>query len=444
MSALPLDGEGAIDPLLAAVQRSDPLTRVGRVAEAYGTLIRVTGVAAAIGELCELHNPVNGRRLLAEVVGVSRSQTLLTPLGALDGLSAATEVTASGREATVGVGDALLGRIVDAHGEIIDSMPLPLNLRQVPVYRDAPNPLTRRPVHAPFATGVRAIDAMLTVGEGQRVGIFAGAGGGKSTLLGMLARGASAEVNVIVLVGERGREVREFIDDSLGVEGMKKTVLVVATSDRPALERSRAAYVGTAIAEHFRDQGRRVLLMMDSVTRYARALRDVGLAVGEPPARRGFPPSVFSQLPRLFERTGNDEHGSITAFYTVLLEDEDGGADPIGEEVRSILDGHIYLSRKLAAANHFPAIDVLASASRVMTRVADPRHLASAGQLRKHLAKYQEMELLIQVGEYKAGSDPEADAAVRSIGPIRELLRQPATLATPFDDARKALASLFG
>jgi type III secretion protein N (ATPase) len=299
--------------------------------------------------------------------------------------------------------------------------------------------MTRIPIRQPFHTGVRAIDTVLTVGEGQRVGIFAAAGGGKSTLLGMLARSA-ADVNVIVLLGERGREVREFIDDNLGAEGLRKSVVVVATSDRPALERGRAAYVGTAIAEYFRDQGKRVLLLLDSVTRFARALRDVGLAVGEPPARRGYPPSVFSALPRLFERTGNNELGSVTAFYTVLLEDEEG--DPIGEEVRSILDGHIYLSRKLAAANHFPAIDVLASASRVMPRVAQPAHLHAAALMRKQLAKYQDVELLLQIGEYKRGSDAEADEAIRNIPAIHKLLQQPADQLSGFDDNVMALSGV--
>ena len=427
------------DPLLAELRSVDPLKRVGRVAEAYGTLIRATGVGASIGEVCELRNPLSGQKLMAEVVGIGRGLTLLTPLGPLTGLSAATEVVSRGQQATIGAGTALLGRVLNALGEVIDDGPPPNGLTQVRVHREAPNALTREPIAKAFPSGVRAIDALLTVGEGQRVGIFAAAGGGKSTLLGMLAR-ASADVNVIVLVGERGREVREFIEDNLGPEGLRKSVVVVATSDRPALERSRAAYVGTAIAEYFRDQGRKVLLLLDSVTRFARALRDVGLAVGEPPARRGFPPSVFSSLPGLFERSGNNDRGSITAFYTVLLEDEEG--DPIGDEVRSILDGHIHLSRKLAAANHFPAIDVLSSASRVMSRVVTAQHQRAAGALRKQLAKFQDMELLLQIGEYKAGSDAEADAAIRNIGPIRQFLQQPPQDLSTFEASTHALAEL--
>jgi ATP synthase in type III secretion protein N len=428
-----------VDPLLAELRNVDPLKKVGRVAEAYGTLIRATGVGASIGEVCELRNPLSGQKLMAEVVGIGRGLTLLTPLGPLTGLSAATEVVSRGQQATIGAGTALLGRVLNALGEVIDDGPAPNGLTQVPVHREAPNALTRERIAKAFPSGVRAIDALLTVGEGQRVGIFAAAGGGKSTLLGMLAR-ASAEVNVIVLVGERGREVREFIEDNLGPEGLRRSVVVVATSDRPALERSRAAYVGTAIAEYFRDQGRKVLLLLDSVTRFARALRDVGLAVGEPPARRGFPPSVFSSLPGLFERSGNNDRGSITAFYTVLLEDEEG--DPIGDEVRSILDGHIHLSRKLAAANHFPAIDVLASASRVMSRVVTAQHQRAAGALRKQLAKFQDMELLLQIGEYKAGSDAEADAAIRNIGPIRQFLQQPPQDLSSFEASTRSLAEL--
>ncbi len=427
------------DPLLAGLRSVDPLKRVGRVAEAYGTLIRATGVGASIGEVCELRNPLSGQKLMAEVVGIGRGLTLLTPLGTLTGLSAATEVVSRGQQATIGAGPTLLGRVLNALGEVIDGPPTPNGLTQVPVYREAPDPLSREPISTSFPSGVRAIDALLTVGEGQRVGIFAAAGGGKSTLLGMLAR-ASSDVNVIVLVGERGREVREFIEDNLGPEGLSKSVVVVATSDRPALERSRAAYVGTAIAEYFRDQGRRVLLLLDSVTRFARALRDVGLAVGEPPARRGFPPSVFSALPALFERSGNNDRGSITAFYTVLLEEEEG--DPIGDEVRSILDGHIHLSRKLSAANHFPAIDVLASASRVMSRVASAQHQRAAAALRRQLAKYQELELLLQIGEYKSGSDSEADAAIRNIGSIRQFLQQHPHSLTGFDENIRGLAEL--
>jgi type III secretion protein N (ATPase) len=430
---------GTPDRLIAALRNVETLKRVGRVAEARGTFIRATGVNARVGDVCELRDPGSSQVLTAEVVGIERGAALLTPLGTLAGLSSNTEVVSKGFQPTVLVGDGLLGRTVDALGHVIDGRPAPIGLSAVPVYQDAPNAMLRAPIKHPFHTGVRALDSALTVGEGQRLGIFAAAGAGKSTLLGMLAK-SSADVNVIVLLGAPGREVREFIDDNLGADGLRKTIVVVATADRPALERSRAAYVGTAIAEHFRDQGKRVLLLLDSVTRFARALRDVGLAVGEPPARRGFPPSVFSALPRLFERTGNNDKGSITAFYTVLLEDEE--SDPIGEEVRSILDGHIYLARKLAAANHFPAIDVLASASRVMPRVTQQAQQRAAGLLRKHLAKYQDIELLLQVGEYKRGSDTDADEAIRTIPLIRKLLQQPANQRSAFDESVAALVGL--
>ncbi len=423
--------------LLSKLAEASGVVQVGRVAEAYGTLIRATGINAKIGEICRLRDPKSidqEQPLLAEVVGIVDGQTLLTPLGSIDGLSSATEVTATGARATVGVGEPLLGRILDASGEPIDRAGDLAGLSRRSIHADAPNPLTRRPVDRPFGSGVRAIDATLTLGEGQRVGIFAAAGGGKSTLLGMLARGADVDVNVIVLVGERGREVNEFIQDNLGPEGLARSVVVLATSDRPALERARAAYVGTTIAEYFRDQGQRVLLLMDSVTRFARALRDVGLSIGEPPTRRGFTPSVFSALPLLFERAGNNDKGSITAIYTVLKEDEET-SDPIVEEVRSILDGHIVLSRQLAAANHYPAIDVGASASRVMNRVSDALHQAAAAKLRSCMAKYAEVELLVQLGEYKAGQDPDADMAIERIDAIRRLLQQPCEQQSVFEDS---------
>jgi ATP synthase in type III secretion protein N len=433
----------AIPPHLAqALSKVRSVERVGRVADAYGTLIRATGLQASIGEMCELATPDQSFSLMAEVVGVSRQQTLLTPLGSLQGISSATEVRASGRQAQVAVGDELLGRVLGPLGQAIDDGPALSLSKTQPLYADSPNPLKRTLISQPLVTGVRAIDSVLTLGQGQRVGIFAAAGGGKSTLLGMLARGADSDVNVIMLVGERGREVSEFIHDNLG-DSLKRSVLIVATSDRPALERARAAYVGTAIAEYFRDQGKRVLLMMDSATRYARALRDIGLAVGEPPARRGFPPSVFSEMPRLFERAGNNEHGSITAFYTVLVEDEDT-SDPVGEEVRSILDGHIYLSRKLANAYHYPAIDVLASASRVMPRVVATEHQRRAGKLRKYLAKFNEIEVLIQLGEYRQGSDEDADFAIERINDIRALLQQDSHQICTMDETLARLEGMFG
>jgi ATP synthase in type III secretion protein N len=335
-------------------------------------------------------------------------------------------------EDRVPYGEALLGRVLDGRGQPIDSLgPVPDALSRRALHAPSPSPMQRALIDAPFETGVRAIDTLLTLGAGQRVGVFAAAGGGKSTLLGMLARFCVADVIVIALIGERGREVREFIEDSLGAEGLARSVIVCATSDRPAMERVRAAHHATAIAEGFRAEGKRVLLLMDSVTRFARALREIGLAAGEPAVRRGFPPSVFAELPRLFERAGTDTQGSITAVYTVLLEDEEGG-DPIGEEVRSILDGHIILSRKLGAAGHYPAIDVLGSLSRLFPRLASPDHREAAQRVRALMAKHAEIEFLVQVGEYRQGSDPLADKAIAAKPEIEALLRQDAVTPEPF------------
>ena len=423
----------------AAVARTGTMEVVGRVVEAHGTVIRASGIDAHIGELCLLRNPGTDWTLEAEVVGLSRATALLTPMGGLEGIGPATEVIACGKRHEIPVGVGVLGRILDANGHPLDGRGPVAASARVPVQAAPPNPLERKTIERPLPTGVRAIDCTLTCGEGQRVGIFAPAGAGKSTLLGMLARGSSADVNVVALVGERGREVNEFIQDSLGEEGLRKSVVVVATSDRPSMERAKAAYVATAIAEYFRDQGKSVLLMVDSVTRFARALREIGLSVGEPPARRGFPSSVFSALPGLFERAGNNARGSITAFYTVLLEDEESG-DPIAEEVRSILDGHIVLARKLASAYHYPAIDVLASASRLMSRVAAPDHVRRAGVLRKCLARFQDIELLLQLGEYKPGGDADADEAIRRMPAIKALLQQPTDRLVPWAESLDALA----
>jgi type III secretion protein N (ATPase) len=439
MSA-PLDAAapvGLVQALARAIARAPTLHPVGRIVAASGTLIRVSGVQARIGELCVLRDAHGRAALEAEVVGLANAQLLLTPLGALRGLAPDAEVVATGRPAEVGVGEALLGRIVDANGAPLDGGGAIAAARTAPIHAAPPSPLARAPVARRLTTGVRAIDALLTCGEGQRLGVFATAGGGKSTLAGMLARGSDADVNVIALIGERGREVREFVDDNLGA-ARRRSVVVVATSDRPALERQKAAYVATAIAEHFRACGRRVLFLLDSVTRFARALRDVGLAVGEPPARRGYPPSVFSALPALFERAGNDGAGSITGFYTVLVEDEDV-ADPIAEEVRSTLDGHIVLARRLAQANHYPAIDVAASVSRLMPRLVDAEHRAAAGRIRRLVAKHRDLELVLALGEHKPGGDPEADDAIARSAAIGALLRQDPTHRAQWEDTVNAM-----
>lgn len=430
-----------LDPaVLASLKSLQPVAARGRVVQAFGTTLRVSGLRVFIGQQCLIRDPAqpHGTALRAEVVGLRENDAILVPLGHLQGVSMGAEVEAVDGGACIPVGDALLGRVLDAFGNPLDGQALPRDLPLRPFQSEPPNPLARRPIDTPFVTGVRALDGLLTVGEGQRLGVFAMAGGGKSTLLGMLAKLAHSDVNVIALIGERGREVSEFLEDSLGEAGLARSVVVVSTSDRPAMERLRAAQTATAIAEHFRAQGKRVLLMMDSVTRYARALREIGLSVGEPAVRRGFPPSVFAELPRLFERAGNDAHGSITAFYTVLAEDEDG-SDPVAEETRSILDGHIVLSRQLGQAGHYPAIDVLASASRVFNRVTGQSQQEAAQRVRSLMAKHEEIKFLLQVGEYAPGSDPLADDAIAAQPALQALLRQRPDEGTAFQETLAAL-----
>ncbi len=407
----------------------------GRVVQVTGTIIRAVIPSVKIGEICLLSSPGIEVDMKAEVVGFSNGSALLMPMGDMQGISSDTEVIPTGHVHMVPVGNALLGRVLDGMGDPLDVLTRgPLHVtRYYPVLTSAPDPLKRRIITHPLSLGVRALDGLLTCGEGQRMGVFAAAGGGKSTLMAMLVKGADVDVTVVALIGERGREVREFLEHELGDEGRKRAVIVCATSDKSSMERAKAAYVATAIAEYFRDQGKRVLFLMDSVTRFARALREIGLAAGEPPTRRGFPPSVFATLPRLMERVGMGSRGSITALYTVLVEGDDM-TEPIADETRSILDGHIILSRKLAASNHYPAIDILASVSRVMNMVADPDHKQIAGRLRELMAKYQEVELLVKIGEYKRGADALADQAIDRIDGIRRFLRQATDEHVGFDD----------
>ncbi|MBS9760554.1 type III secretion system ATPase SctN [Pseudomonas mosselii] len=395
----------------------------GKVTQVTGTLIRALAPGVRVGELCRLRRPDHEQELLAEVIGLQQDQALLAPLGDIQGLCTRTEVCPTGSQHRVGVGDHLLGMVLDGLGNTLDGSVQTAPQAWYPVHRDAPAPLSRKLVDTPLSLGIRCIDGLLTCAEGQRVGIFAPAGGGKSTLLASLLRNAQADVIVLALIGERGREVREFIHHELGEQGLRRAVLVVATSDRPAMERARAGFVATTVAEYFRDQGRKVLLLMDSLTRFARAQREIGLAAGEPPTRRGFPPSVFAQLPRLLERAGHADKGSITALYTVLVEGDDLN-EPIAEETRSILDGHIVLSQALGAANHYPAIDVLRSVSRVMHQVVSPAHRAAASQLRQWMACYEEVELLLRVGEYTRGQDPAVDQAIDKRDAIRAWLCQ--------------------
>ncbi len=427
--------DAAVERIGAAV-RTVPLAQVrGRVLGVTGGLVRAAIGGVRIGDLCQLVNGwscAGGRPTLAEVVGLDGPHVLLSPLGTTLGISTETQVEATGHRHDVGVGPALLGRVLNGLGEPLDGAAVPTAARY-PTLADPPDPMRRKVIATPIALGVRVLDGLLTCGEGQRMGIFAAAGGGKSTLLSMLIRNAAADVKVLALIGERGREVREFIEHDIGAEGLERSVVVVATSERPAMERLKAAYVATAVAEYFRDQGLKVLLLMDSVTRFARAQREIGLAAGEPPTRRGFPPSVFAALPQLMERAGQSDKGSITALYTVLVEGDDM-TEPVADETRSILDGHVVLSRSLAAENHYPAVDVLASVSRVMNNVAEADHVRLAGRTRELLASYQDVKLLLRVGEYRRGSDAVADEAIDRIDGINGVLRQGVTETSAFGE----------
>ena len=408
-----------------AVEEAQLIDVKGRVVQVVGTIIKASVPGVKVGEVCILRDPWENVEMQAEVIGFNKETVLLTALGQMTGLSVETEVIPTRRVHMVSVGESLLGRVLDGLGRPIDSDekgPL-LPEGYYPVYADPPNPLERRIISKPISLGVKALDAMLTCGEGQRMGIFAAAGGGKSTLLAQIVRNTEADVTVLALIGERGREVREFIEKDLGPEGLAKSVVVCSTSDRSAMERLKAAYVATSIAEYFRDKGKKVLLLMDSVTRFGRAQREIGLAAGEPPTRRGFPPSVFSELPKLMERAGNSSKGSITALYTVLVEGDDM-TEPIADETRSILDGHIILSRKLAQKNHYPAIDILQSVSRCQNAIIDDDHKRNAAKLRTLLAKYGEVELLLKIGEYRKGADRETDEAIDKNEAVNAFLRQ--------------------
>jgi len=439
-----LGSRDPLDRLDSALARAPALpSRLearGRLTEATGIVLRARAPGIRIGELVEIQR--EGRAFLeAEVVGFCGDEAVLMPLGALTETGPDCQVVPLGRPLSLRCSERLLGRVLDGLGRPADGLPMPTDAEDWPVHRSAPDPLTRRRIRAPLSLGVRALDGLCTVGEGQRVGLFAGAGVGKSTLLGQIARQANADVCVVCLVGERGREVREFLEESLGPVGLARSVAVVATSDAPSLVRLKSAFVATALAEWFRDRGQRVLLLMDSLTRFARAQREVGLAAGEPPARQGYPPSVFALLPRLLERSGNAAVGSITALYTVLVAGGDL-EEPISDEVRGILDGHIVLSRELAEDNHYPAVDVLASLSRVMPQVSGDTHRHHAATLRKLLAHYQDKRDLIALGAYLSGSDLWVDRYLERRREILAYLQQRPDETTPLPEAIAGLAHL--
>ncbi|MCH9608596.1 MAG: putative ATP synthase YscN [Chlamydiales bacterium] len=431
------------EKLITNLEQVDLTTMMGRITEVVGMLIKAVVPQVRIGEVCLIKRS-GMDPLPTEVVGFTQDQVYLSPLGEMTGVGPSSEVVPTRMSLHIQVGEELLGRVLDGLGNPLDADEKgELHLSEkYPIFQAPPDPLKRARIEEPIITGVRCIDGVLTCGQGQRVGIFAGAGVGKSTLLGMIARNSVADVNVIALIGERGRELREFMEKDLGEEGAARSVIIVSTSDQASQLRLNAAYVGTAIAEYFRDQGKKVILMMDSVTRFARALREVGLAAGEPPARAGYTPSVFSTLPRLLERTGNSEIGSITAFYTILVAGDDMN-EPVADEVKSILDGHIVLSNLLAQQYHYPAIDVLASISRLVNDVTTEEQREAIGKVREVLANYKKNEMLIRIGEYKRGSDKDADFAIDHIDKVRRYLQQQITDKTTFEETVLQLKALF-
>ena len=418
MSTLKVD----LNKYIPAMQTIRPMRFHGKVAQVVGLVIEGFCPDTAVGSLCEIH-PQSGPSIPAEVVGFRDNKTLLMPLGELRGIGLGSLISVRRQKSSLGVGPAMLGRVINGLGEPIDDKgPLTVE-EEYPIYSNPVNPMKRVSIKQPLDLGIRAINGLMTCGEGQRVGIMAGSGVGKSTMLGMIARHTSADINVIALIGERGRELREFMEKDLQEEGLRKSVVVVATSDQPPLVRMRGAYIATTIAEYFQAKGKRVLLMMDSATRFAMAMREVGLAIGEPPTTKGYTPSVFAALPRLLERSGNFSRGSITGLYTVLVEGDDFN-EPISDAMRSILDGHIVLSRELAARSIYPAIDILSSTSRVMNNVTDKAHQRLAAKFRETLATYRQSEDLINIGAYKPGSNPRIDYAISKMEEITAYQKQ--------------------
>ena len=419
---------------------SDLYTYKGKISKGMGLTGEATGLTCNVGDICEIWMDEH-HGVVAEVVGLQGSIVQLMPYEEVDGIGAGSIVVNTGDKLEIGVGPEMVGRTIDALGNPIDGGPPIEKVARYPINGVRANPMERPPISQVIQLGVKAIDGLLTIGKGQRMGIFAGSGVGKSTLMGMIARNVKADVNVIALVGERGRELVEFINKDLGPEGLARSVLVVATSDQPAMMRSKCALTATAIAEYVRDQGKDVLLMMDSLTRFCMAQREIGLSTGEPPVARGYTPSIYTMLPKLLERSGNFEKGSITGIYTVLVEGDDTN-EPISDTVRGIVDGHIVLSRKLAMANHYPAIDVLASISRLMNSIAAPEHKRAAGRIRHMMSVYQDNRDLLSIGAYKSGSNPELDDAIRHIDAINQLLQQEVGNKITFDDTVRQMMEL--
>jgi len=427
---------------LEHLRQLDSVVVGGRVTQVIGLTVESEGPDASVGDVCLIYPYKGGKPLQAEVVGFRDNKVILMPLGELSSIGPGCEVVSTGKPLTVQVGHELLGKVLDGLGQPLDGSKLPPRMAHCSTNNQPGNPLKRPRVLTPISVGIRCIDGLLTIGKGQRVGIFAGSGVGKSTLLGMVARNTSADVNVIALIGERGREVLDFIERDLGPEGLARSVVIVATSDQPALIRIKGALIATSIAEYFRDRGLNVMLMMDSVTRFAMAQREVGLAVGEPPATRGYTPSVFAMLPKLLERSGTGPKGSITAFYTVLVDGDDMN-EPIADAVRGILDGHIVLNRNIANKGHYPAIDVLASISRVMKEIVPEEHQDAAEFLKKLLSTYKDSEDLINIGAYQQGSNPEIDLSIQFIGAINQYTRQKTHEKVNFQEAQERLIAEF-
>ncbi len=428
------------DKLRQVLNSSNFIVHYGKISQVVGLTIESIGPSISIGGLCSV-DAGNHNQLLCEVVGFRDNKVLLMPLGDMSGIAPGSKVTALDTSLSVAVGPELRGKIINGLGQPLDHASLTSLSKSYPVLNQPPHPLRRKRITQPLTLGVKALDGLLTIGKGQRVGIFAGSGVGKSTLMGMIARNTKADVNVIALIGERGREVREFLEKDLQEEGLKRSVVVVATSDQPALVRLKGAFVATAIAEYFRDEGKDVLLLMDSLTRFAMAQREVGLAIGEPPVSKGYTPSVFALMPKLLERAGNSEHGSITGLYTVLV-DGDDLTEPVTDAARGVLDGHIVLSRSLANKNHYPAIDVLASVSRVMPDIISQEHKNTANEIKKIMAVYRESEELINIGAYVKGSSTKIDYAIDVIDKINEFLLQEVGEAVTFEEVLEQLDSI--